>query len=92
MEKPRQSSTKVVLSSTGLLMLGAYLLFFRTLAEEPHLVKRSNILDNTAIRVLIGIGVFAVFNVVAITGHHIVQKVSRSSRQYKEIEHNISAF
>lgn len=53
---------------------------------------KSSILDMTVVQVAIGIGVFAVLNIVAITGHHIVQKVRRSTSLYRSIEHVESPF
>ncbi|SGZ58655.1 CIC11C00000003411 [Sungouiella intermedia] len=54
--------------------------------------KKSSILDMTIVQVGIGIGVFAVLNFVAITGHHIVQKVHRSTNLYRSMEHVESPF
>ena len=59
---------------------------------QPFEKRENSVLDLTVIRVLIGIGVFAFFNVVVITVHHIVQKVSRSQNLYRKIEHVISPF
>lgn len=60
--------------------------------RDTGLAKRGNLLDNTAIRVLIGVGVFAFLNVLAISVHHIVQKVRRSTNLYRSIEHVVSPF
>ena len=54
--------------------------------------KSKSALDLIGVRIVIGIGVFAFINVVVITVHHIVQKVSRSTSTYKEIEHVHSPF
>lgn len=54
--------------------------------------RGNNPLDSTAIKVVIGVGVFAVINVFVITVHHIVQKVSRASNLYRSIDHVISPF
>lgn len=59
---------------------------------EKKTKKKKSILDQTFMRVLIGIGVFALFNVAAITIHHIAQKVGNTSNQYREIEHVYSPF
>lgn len=69
------------------------------IAEQLHFAptlerreKKFDFLHSTATRVLIGIGVSAVLNVVAITGHHIVQKVRRSTNLYRSVEHVVSPF
>lgn len=65
------------------------------LLHPPVLERRdelSSILDLTVVQVAIGIGVFAVLNIVAITIHHIVQKVKRSTSLYRSIEHVESPF
>lgn len=59
---------------------------------KMHKRDSSNLLNLTVIRVLIGIGVFAVFNVIAITVHHVVQRISRSQNLYRHIEHVYSPF
>lgn len=58
------------------------------------LTKRAtkSVLDQTWMRVIIGIGVFAVLNIVAVTAHHIVQKVRRSTFLYRSVEKVISPF
>lgn len=94
-----KSTSSFVLASGVLCVVSTYVLLFHTSTgaqllpqKTSMLEKRSNALDLTVVRVAIGIGIFAVFNVVAITAHHIVQKISRSTRQYKQIEHTVSAF
>lgn len=49
-------------------------------------------MDQIGFRVLVGIGVFAVLNVIVITVHHIVQKIARSTNSYKTIDHVVSPF
>lgn len=58
------------------------------------LTKRAtkSLLDQTWMRVIIGIGVFAVLNIVAVTAHHIVQKVRRSTTLYRSVEKVESPF
>ncbi|GEQ69447.1 hypothetical protein JCM33374_g3119 [Metschnikowia sp. JCM 33374] len=60
--------------------------------QNTETKKHTRILDLTEVRVVIGIGVFAFLNALAITVHHIAQKVSRSSNTYREVEHVYSPF
>lgn len=70
----------------------------QSVAEQLHylpLERRdggSSFLKSTAFKVLMGIAVFAVLNVVAITAHHLVQKVKRSTNLYRSVEHVVSPF
>lgn len=57
-----------------------------------RLEKRKEFMDQIGFRVLVGIGVFAVLNVIVITVHHIVQKIARSTNSYKTIDHVVSPF
>lgn len=54
--------------------------------------KSKSVLDLLGVRIVIGIGVFAFINAVAITVHHIVQKVSRSTSTYREVDHVYSPY
>lgn len=64
------------------------------LQEAPLLERRATklLLNQTWMRVVIGIGVFAVLNVIAVTAHHIVQKVRRSTTLYRTVERVVSPF
>lgn len=61
-------------------------------ASSDRLSKRKAFTDQIGFRVLVGIGVFAVLNVIVITVHHIVQKIARSTNSYKTVDHVISPF
>lgn len=61
--------------------------------EERDLDKRgSSILKNTGMQVLIGIGVFAVLNIVVISVHHIAHRIKKNSNLYRSVEHVESPF
>lgn len=64
-------------------------LYFPVLESRDDL---SSVLDLTVVQVAIGIGVFAVLNIVVISIHHIAQKVKRSTSLYRSIEHVESPF
>ncbi|KAF3993917.1 hypothetical protein FT663_01328 [Candidozyma haemuli var. vulneris] len=57
-----------------------------------RLSKRKEFTETIGFRVLVGIGVFAVLNVIVIVVHHIVQKIARSTNSYKSIDHVVSPF
>lgn len=60
--------------------------------ESSGLSKRDGFVGSTAFKVLIAVGVFVIINVLAVTFHHIAQKIARSSNLYKSVEHDISPF
>lgn len=61
---------------------------------DAVLSKRDSesLLNLLAIRILIGIGVFAILNVIVVAAHHVAFRVSRSKHQYREMEHTYSPF
>lgn len=60
--------------------------------SSSHLVKRKEFIELIGFRILVGIGVFAVLNIVVIVVHHVVQKIARATNSYKNVDHVISPF